>query len=766
VEESDHCRRFDELLRTKGGYLPEDGRRRIMEVFAFAERVHQGQKRRSGEDYIVHPMRVVEILLEWRMDTPLIMAALLHDAIEDSADVSREMLAEEYGPEVAMLVEGVTKITVSMGSPSGKRIADAKSLRKIIAESVQDIRVILLKLADRLDNMRTLEFLDQERQVAISKLTLGIFAPLAARLGMYGVKRELEDLCFRYLDPEQHERNVRRLDLARNFLEAETAEVLGRIEESLAEGGISVRAYVSWRSPYQLARLERPDRTSPLLDIQVITIDWISCYRALGYLHRRLRPVPGAPIRDFIAMPKPNGYQALHTLVLASKNVYPVQIRSEEMERVAQQGILARWTPAGIRAYEQAMQLSNLLRYDLGPQTYVARLQEELSLEKIPVMTPQGEVLEFPHDAIVLDFAYKVHTEVGHHCVGARMNGRTVDVDHHLQPGAVVEIVTDERQQPQAEWLTKVRTARAKSAIKSFLDQQRRAWQREFGRKRIMAEAEMLAIDPEAVFESEEAARGPGRLGLANIEAVLDRAGRGELSPRTALLAMLPPAEARSIARRQKAALWRKMFGKRKRTPKGEPQFRIAEFNPVTMKLSGCCHPAPGTDVVGVPSPKYGIKIHRADCETFRKMKFEEGMVLRIRWEATAGKRMLTRLMVRGAHRRGLYAEVIQAVEEADLPLISSAYRLQGEEVRIELKVESDSAVPVDDLVERLRGREGVVMVGAMAGYRAESAGAAGWSRLRSCGPSRRRWPWLRASCSRSGSSTTSRSSTRAPSIW
>ena len=486
--------RFDALLRQVKANRPHEDISLIRKAWEFCVAHHEGQTRASGEPYIVHPLEVAEVLVEMKLDATAIAAALLHDAVEDTKATIEE-IAEGFGDQVAHIVEGVTKIDKIQFANREDR--QAENVRKMLLAMVSDVRVVLIKLADRLHNMRTLEHLKPERQEAIARETQDIYAPLAHRLGMGKVRGELEDLAFRYTDPVSYERVSAAVEARRVEGEQFLRSVEDTLAEQLRENGIQAR--VEWRikrlySIYQ--KIERTkvsfDQVYDLLAIRVITQDVASCYAVFGLIHTLWRPVPGR-IKDFIAIPRANRYQSLHTTVMsAGGHQFEVQIRTEEMHRIAEEGIAAHWkykageTQVTARDEERLNWIRQLVEWQkemTDPNEFLSSLKMDLYPDEVYTFTPKGKVVVVPAGATPIDFAYTIHTEVGHTCVGAKINGRMVPLRTKLRTGDIVEIVTQKDHKPSRDWLTFVKSPRARNKIKHWLNEDQRSRAVEIGKK-------------------------------------------------------------------------------------------------------------------------------------------------------------------------------------------------------------------------------------------------------------------------------------------
>src|SRR5580698_5855793 len=526
TEDGQHAidERFDGLLRQVQANRPGDDVGLIRKAWDFCVQHHKGQMRASGEPYIIHPLEVAEVLAEMKLDATAIAAALLHDSVEDTPATNEEIQAE-FGDQVAHIVEGVTKIDKIQFANREDR--QAENVRKMLLAMVSDVRVVLIKLADRLHNMRTLEHLKPERQEAIARETLDIYAPLAHRLGMGKVRGELEDLAFRYTDPVSYEQVAAAVEARRVDGEQFLRTVEDTLAEQLRENGITAR--VEWRIKRLFSIHQKIERTKvsfdqvyDLLAIRVITEDVASCYAVFGLIHTLWRPVPGR-IKDFIAIPRANRYQSLHTTVMgASGNQFEVQIRTEEMHRIAEEGIAAHWKykTGGVvtaRDEERLNWIRQLVEWQkemTDPNEFLSSLKMDLYPDEVYTFTLKGKVVVVPADGTPVDFAYTIHTEVGHTCVGAKVNSRMVPLRTKLRTGDIVEIVTQKDHKPSRDWLTFVKSPRARNKIKHWLNEEQRLRNVESGRKALEREARKYKV-PLSQIDDRDLSRVAGEYGVA-----------------------------------------------------------------------------------------------------------------------------------------------------------------------------------------------------------------------------------------------------------
>src|SRR6516164_9368253 len=547
--------KFRDLLRKIRSYRPNDDLTLVKKAYDFSLRHHQGQTRASGEPYLVHPLEVAILLAEMRLDVTAIVAGLLHDAVEDTS-VTVEEIKAEFGEQVAHIVEGVTKISKIDFASSEE--AQAENVRKMVLAMMDDIRVVLIKLADRLHNMRTLKFLSPERQRKIAKETLEIYAPIAHRLGMGKIRGELEDLAFQYVDPISYNQVKEAIESRRKEGEAFLEHIQKIIEEKLRENNIDAKVEARIKRIYSIwQKLQRQrisvDQIYDMMALRIITKSVNDCYAVLGLIHNQWRPVPGR-IKDMIAMPRPNLYQSLHTTVIAENgHAFEVQIRTEDMHKMAEEGIAAHWKykDGPISAVDEKRlawlrQVVEWQRDVTDPNEFLSTLKIDLFPEEVYTFSPKGKIVILPRDATPVDFAYTIHSEVGNTCVGAKVNGRIVQLRYKLRSGDIVEILTQPGHQPSRDWLGFVKSSRARQKIKHWLKIHQRERAIEIGRKLIEKEARKYRIALKEISEA-ELNQVATEYGLGRPDDLLAAIGYGKFSARS-ILARLAPTSAASAA--------------------------------------------------------------------------------------------------------------------------------------------------------------------------------------------------------------------------
>jgi len=634
--------RIEDILNRVEQYRPDMDEMLLQRAYVFAANRHQGQIRRSGEPYLIHPLTVSWILADMELDEVAIAAGLLHDILEDT-DTSGEELETQFGPDVARLVVALTKISAFESSYTSREATEAENFRRLLLASMDDVRVILVKLADRLHNMRTLQFLSRDRQVAIARETLEIYAPIANRLGIGTIKGEMEDLCFTYLYPKEAARLTAEVEERAEAADRWLPEIQGVIEALLE--GAGVRGDIQSRVKHLYSIFDKLRRqgvdVSNVFDYLAfrVIVDTVSeCYAALGLIHQQWSPVPGR-IKDHIAIPKPNAYQSLHTTVIGPEgHPFEIQIRTKDMHKIAEFGIAAHWSykeqgTTKARADDPRIGwLRGVLDNIEGssPREFLDSLKVDLYPDEVYGFTPRGDVYSFPRGATILDFAYRVHTEVGHRCVGGRVNGRWVPLKTELANGDIVEISTSPQQSPHHDWLEIVVTSRARSKIRSHLKREEKQRSVEVGRRLLDRELRKLDASLKKVSGSEEMQRILSAHGVAQEDDLLAAIGFGKLSP-TKVASELRP---RPVTEPESATLPVK-------TPPAAPQ-RDAPVLEVTgaadflVYVARCCSPIPGEKIVGFVTRGKGVAVHARSCPNVRRLLYHPEREIEVKWASSA----------------------------------------------------------------------------------------------------------------------------------
>ena len=631
--------KFRELLRTMRANRPGDNLELVRKAYEYSQKIHSGQHRASGEPYLVHPLCVALVLAEMRMDPVAVAAGLLHDSVEDTS-VTVVDIRKEFGEQVAHIVEGVTKI--SQIDFATREEQQAENLRKMMLAMVDDIRVVLIKLADRLHNMRTLEHLPPERQQKIAQETLEIYAPIAHRLGMGKIRGELEDLGFRYIDPITYEQVHEAVEARRKTGEQFLARVEQLLRDKLKEAGITARVESRIKRLYSIHRkLVRQkinvEQVYDLYAMRVITQSVQDCYAVLGIVHNVWRPVPGR-IKDFIAMPRPNFYQSLHTSVITEDGTpFELQIRTEEMHRMAEEGIAAHWKykdgPVSAQDEQRLAWLRQVVEWQRDvsdPNEFLSTLKIDLYPEEVYTFTPKGKVVVLPRDSTPIDFAYSVHTEVGHSCVGAKVNGRMVPLRHRLHSGDIVEILTQPGHKPSRDWLAIVKSSRARNKIKHWLNIHQRERAIEIGRKLIEKEARKYRVALKDIRD-EDLRKIASDYGLGQTDDLMAGIGYGKYSARQVLGRLAPaagePVEAGEDRSSGLASVVRRVFG-------GDHNntIRVKGQGDLLVYRARCCNPIRGESVVGYVTRGKGVAVHAIDCPNVVNLLYEPERKIDVEW--------------------------------------------------------------------------------------------------------------------------------------
>ncbi len=719
--------RFEALLRHVQANRPTEDVDLIRKAWNFCVQHHEGQMRASGEPYIIHPLEVAEVLAEMKMDSTAISAGLLHDAVEDTP-ATREEIDKEFGDQVAHIVEGVTKIDKIQFANREDR--QAENVRKMLLAMVTDIRVVLIKLADRIHNMRTLEHLKPERREAIARETLDIYAPLAHRLGMGKVRGELEDLSFKYTDPVSYEQVAEAVEARRVDGEQFLRGVEDTLAEQLRENNIEAR--VEWRikrlySVYQ--KLQRTkssyDQVYDLLAVRVITKDIASCYAVFGLIHTLWRPVPGR-IKDFIAIPRANRYQSLHTTVIGEGgNQFEVQIRTEEMHRIAEEGIAAHWK---YKAGEEALtardeerlnwirQLVEWQKEMTDPNEFLSSLKMDLYPDEVYTFTPKGKVVVVPSEGTPVDFAYTIHTEVGHTCVGAKVNGRMVPLRTKLKTGDIVEIVTQKDHKPSRDWLTFVKSPRARNKIKHWLNEDQRQRAVEIGRKLLDREARKFKV-PLNQLSDDDLGRIAGEYGVATAADLLATLGQGKHSAHQVLNKLAPgfanPNEEETEQQKPGEAAVADAI--RKLQLRGSDSLQVEGQNDLLVYRARCCNPIRGEEIVGYVTRGKGVAVHARSCPNVQNLLYESDRRIAVEWAPAsssqngAGQRYPVKVTVYCHDRTGMLKELTATISDENTNIRSVDIRRdENGEAIIEFIVEAEDVNHLNRIVLGLRRISGV----------------------------------------------------------
>jgi GTP diphosphokinase / guanosine-3',5'-bis(diphosphate) 3'-diphosphatase len=706
-----HYRRLEDKVRA---LRPGEDLAPLRKAFDFARDRHGNQMRASGDPYVVHPIEVAEILADMQMDLVGLETALLHDTIEDTQTTVEE-LRKAFGPDVARCVNGVTKLSrVNLHSREERQ---AESVRKMLLAMVEDIRVILVKLADRLHNLRTLDSLSRERQERIALETLELYAPIAHRLGMGKVRAELEDLGFRYLDPEEYETVTGAIESRRQANEENLEEIRKTVEDNLRLEGIPARVQGRIKRPYSVAqKLRRQkipiEQVYDLLGIRILTDSVKNCYAALGVIHNEWHPIPGR-IKDFIAIPRPNLYQSLHTSVMGPGGIpFEVQIRTEEMHRLAEEGIAAHWKykegKKGVSEDDRRIawlrQLVEWQRELRDPAEFMSNLKVDLYPEEVYCFTPKGRIITLPRDATPVDFAYAIHSDVGHMCVGAKVNGRMVPLKHSLRNGDVIEILTQSNSSPSRDWLSFVKTARARNKVRHVINASEREKAVELGEKFLEREARRFGVALGRIGKArfEEVASEYGYPKIEDLHAALGygkfsaRQVLGKLAPDTvdAEPAVAPPPPPSSST-----------------TAPGDLVILVKGADDLLTYRAKCCNPIRGEPIVGYVTRGKGVAVHSRSCSNVQNLMYESERRIEVEWARGANESFNVRLVVHTDDRTGMLNHLTQILFDEEVNIRSVEAR--GEEhgvdgAIVEMTIEVRDKKQLERITSAMRRVSGV----------------------------------------------------------
>ena len=712
--------RFEDLLEKVRAYSPDADVEMLRRAYVFSAFEHRGQVRHSGEPYLIHPLAVADLLADMKLDGVAVAAGLLHDVVEDTL-TTIERIRELFGPEVAHVVEGVTKISAIRFSSSEER--QAENFRKMLLAMVDDIRVILVKLADRLHNMRTLNHLDDERRSAIAQETRDIYAPIANRLGMSKVKNELEELAFRYLEPQAYEALRIRVDARRRATEGLIDKLKANLAEKLRDATVPVleidgRIKRLWSINQKLKKQKiELEQVYDFIALRVVTTSVKDCYAALGIIHQTWSPVPGR-IKDFIAMPRPNGYQSLHTSVISEYGTpFEVQIRTIEMHRMAEEGIAAHWKykegRVGVqrddRYFQWMRQLLDIQQDVRDPQEFIQNLKVELYPDEVYAFTPKGQVKAFPRGATPIDFAYSIHTDVGHQCVGARVNGKMVPLRARLKNGDIVEIITQAGHKPSRDWLNFVVTSHARYKIKHLIRLEERTRAIDLGRKVFEKELRRFDLPIKAMTESEAFLKAISDAGAKTAEDLFALIGYGTLSPKQFLAKFVPMDRLREKPPEGAvASVVRRVLGgtEDKITVRGG-------FDDLLVFRAKCCNPIRGEKIVGYITRGKGVSVHSVTCPNVVNLLYDPERRIEVEWDKTdASSNYTVKLTMEVEDRKGVLAAISAKIAGINTNIKNMEARTdEDRHARIDVTVEISDLKHLEKVIKSLKGVDGVLDV-------------------------------------------------------
>jgi GTP pyrophosphokinase len=683
--------RFVELIDKVRRNRPGDDLELLRRAYDFAAEQHKTQTRLSGEPFLSHPVEVAHILADMKLDVTSICAALLHDVVEDTK-IPLETITEHFGADVARLVEGTTKISrLDLLAPEARQ---AENVRKMLLAMVNDVRVVVVKLADRLHNMRTLNYLDPAKQQRIARETLDIYAPVANRLGMGLIRGELEDLSFRYLEPESFFDVQKKLATKQKVFDKFLLEVQDSIRDKMVETGIPAEVQARVKRAYSLhLKIQKQqrvmDQVYDLLAIRVITDSIKNCYAALGVIHQMWPPLPGR-FKDYIAMPRPNLYQSLHTTVIHGGQTFEVQIRTQEMHRIAEQGVAAHWKYKDGHAVSNAddqrivwmRQLIEWVQEMQEPSEFMSTLRVDLYPEEVYTFTPKGRVVVLPRDATAIDFAYAVHTEVGHQCTGVKVNGSIVPLRHTLANGDVVEILTQKGHEPSRDWLSFVHTSRARSKIRQWINLHEREQAKDVGKRLLEKEARHAGISLKKI-SNEDWQRVASEYGCGRIDDLHADLGYGKWSARQVLAKASGQALPDTSEEKPKIVdTVKRMLGM------NDGAILVRGHDDLMVYRSKCCNPIPGDDVVGYVTRGRGIAVHSKTCPNVQNLMYDTERRIPVEWAGETQATFPVRLRILTEDRPGMLAAITNVISETGANI--RTFESGGQDLRARIEVALD----------------------------------------------------------------------------
>jgi GTP pyrophosphokinase len=710
--------RFEDLIEKVRATNPDADVELLRRAYVFSAYEHKGQVRHSGEPYLVHPLEVADLLADMKLDVVAVAAGLLHDIVEDT-QTPIERIKELFGADIAHVVEGVTKLGAIPFSSSEER--QAENFRKMLLAMVDDIRVILVKLADRLHNMRTLHHLPEERRVKIAQETRDIYAPIANRLGMSKIKNELEDLAFKYLESKPYEALRQRVEGRRRATEGLIEELKKTVSAKLAEAQVPI-LHIDGRikrlfSIHQKLKRQKIDldQVYDFMALRIVTHSIKDCYAALGIIHQTWSPVPGR-IKDFIAMPRPNGYQSLHTSVVSERGFpFEVQIRTAEMHRVAEEGIAAHWKykegrHGADRDEQYFLWLRQLLEFQQevrDPQEFLQNLKIELYPEEVYIFTPAGEVKALPRDATPVDFAYAIHTDVGHQCTGARVNGKMVPLRTRLRNGDIVQVITTPGHHPSRDWLSFAVTSRARNKIKHYIHAEEKARSFELGKKVFEKEARRYGLNLKSLTDGPAFAAVLTEYGYGKADELFTALGYGKLAIKSVLAKLAPNEELKETPESGLASVVRRVLGP------AEDKIKVRGFDDLMVFRARCCNPIRGEKIIGYITRGKGVSVHSAACTNVVNLLYDPERKIDVEWDKGADALPYTvRLSLQVEDRKGILADVTSKIAGINTNIRNvEATSDADQRGRIDMTVEISDLKHLQKVVKALRSVDGVVDV-------------------------------------------------------
>ena len=652
----------------------------IGRAYDVAAKMHEGQLRKSGEPYLIHPIAVVKILAELGMDEDTLVAGLLHDVVEDT-EYTKEQLVEEFGDEVALLVDGVTKIGALAFENKEER--QAETLRKMFLAMSKDIRVLIIKLADRLHNLRTINYMTANKIKEKCSETLDIYAPLASRLGIYSVKFELEDICMRYLWPDEYKDLSEKIHAKKEEREEGLNKIIHEVNEALKDSEIEYEIYGRTKHFYSIFRKmkyqnKQLDEIFDLMAVRIIVDSVKDCYSILGLVHSMWTPIPGR-FKDYIAMPKPNMYQSIHTTVMGDNgSPFEIQIRTKEMHRIAEYGIAAHWKyKEGVSQDQEEVKLSWLRQSiewqkDLdNPKEFLETLKMDLFENQVFVFTPKGDVMELPAGSTPLDFAFKVHSEVGAKCVGAKINGKMVTIDHKLENGDIIEIVTSANSSgPSIDWLKIVKTSTARTKIRQWLKKENKSDGIDKGKVLIDKYVRKKGYEPKEVLKNSYVAKLVKELGLRDSDELymqISNGGTVVSNAASKLFAMYNADQEKENKKDKVDEIKVKETSTKKNKNTSNKGIIVKGMEGLLVRVAKCCNPVPGDEIIGYITKGRGVSVHRKDCPNMVSLPEEEKQrFIDVEWERDAHESYEADITVIAEDRKGLFSDLSKVCENSN----------------------------------------------------------------------------------------------------
>ncbi|MFL5319962.1 MAG: RelA/SpoT family protein [Myxococcaceae bacterium] len=725
--------RLNDILQRVAGYHPDPDLDIIKKAYVYSAKVHQGQLRKSGEPYLVHPLEVAGILAELKLDESSIVTGLLHDTIEDTLATPEE-LTELFGPEVAQLVDGVTKLSkFSASATLSQEEKQAENFRKMIIAMAQDIRVILVKLADRTHNMRTLDHMKEEKQARIAQETLDIYAPLANRLGISWIKTELEDLSFKYLKPQEFQELTEKVARRKKEREKYINDVCNIMNEELKKRGLNANVSGRFKHLYSIYKKMKAqgidfEQIHDVIAFRILMPTIPNCYEALGMVHQLWKPVPGR-FKDFIAIPKPNMYQSLHTTVIGPQSErIEVQIRTEEMHKIAEEGIAAHWAYKEGRVAiskddEKFAWLRQLMEWqqDLkDPKEFLETVKVDLFTDEVFVFTPKGDVKSLPRGATPVDFAYAIHSDVGGRCVGAKVNGKIVPLRYKLKNGDMVEVLTSPQAHPSKDWLTFVKTSRAQQRIRAFIKAQQREKSLQLGRELADKEFKRFGLNLNKMLKVGDLKKISEEIGYRLEEDLLVAIGYGKVAPNQLIQKLLPPEKVAETEKHEQESadskplmpslskvteMARRLVGSKNKTG-----VQIGGVDDVLVRFGRCCNPVPGDPIAGFITRGRGVTVHTIACE--KALATDPQRRVDVSWNVSGDFKRPVTLRVLTADRPGLLADISNTFSKKGVNISQANCRATGDDRAVNtFEVTISDLKQLTDLMRTIERLQGVYSV-------------------------------------------------------